>query len=265
MVETDSESQAPCSLELEPALQAVQDYPRPPPSLFKPPKMPEHHQAGAKKAGSKKSQAQTKPMGRAATRAMKKNEERVKEALENPDECTYARIVKPLGFGKYEVMHEKGKTGLATLCGLLRSKRGSPCAVDDIVTVERLDGSTAAYKRCYLISAILSQKEASKLKSSGALRDGVFKGMTESAVGGGAGQYDYDWDALPEYSELDAGERPTERRGKGKIGPEPLTYEEYMAALADAKAVEEGAKAVEVALAAPKTANELTEEDIEDI
>ncbi len=223
-----------------------------------------HQQSGAKQAGSKKSQAQTKPMGRAATRAMKKNEERVKEALENPDECTYARIVKPLGFGKYEVMHEKGKTGLATLCGLLRSKRGSPCAVDDIVTVERLDGSTTAYKRCYLISAILGQKEASKLKSSGVLRDGVFKGMTDSAVGGGAGQYDYDWDALPEYSELDAAERPTERRGKGKIGPEPLTYEEYMAALQAATEPPPPETASESATA-PKLPAELTDADIENI
>jgi hypothetical protein len=225
--------------------------------------MPQH---GQKKAGSKKAVAEAaKPMSRTALRAQKKNNAAVQHALENPDECTYARIVKPLGFGKYEVMHEKGKKGLATLRGVLCSKRGSPCLPDDICVVERLDGSTAAYKRLYLITAVLSQKETSSLKSSGALREGLFKGMDEGrAVGGGAGQYDFDWNALPEYGAEEEGPAPTERKGRGKIGPAPLSYEEYMAALAAAEAPEE---VVEEAAPAPvvKTAAELTEADIENI
>jgi hypothetical protein len=239
---------------------AVQVAEKPQAQALPSPKMPQH---GVKKAGSKKSQAAQKPMKRSAMRALVKNKERCEAALENPDECTYARIVKPLGFGKYEVMHEKGKTGLATLCGVLRSYRGSPCVTGDMVTVERIDGSTTAYKRCYLISSILSPKQTAQLKAAGALRDGVFKGMSDEAVGGGAGQYDcFDWSDLPVLQEEEA--LPV-FKGKGKIGPEPLSYEEYMAALADAAAVEEGAKAVEQVIALPKTATELTEDDIENI
>ncbi len=228
--------------------------------------MPQHNQPGQKKAGSKKAQAAAKPMGRKDLRAQRKNAEQVQAALENPDECTYARIVKPLGFGKYEVMHEKGKKGLATLRGVLCRKRGSPCMPDDICVVERLDGSSTAYKRHYLITAILSAKETASLKSSGALKDGLCRGMDEGrAVGGGAGQYDvFDWNDLPEYGAEEADAAPTERPGRGKIGPAPLTYEEYMAALAAAEAPEE---VVEEAAPAPvvKTATELTEADIENI
>jgi translation initiation factor IF-1 len=218
--------------------------------------MPQH---GVKKAGSKKAQAAQKPMGRSAMRALTKNKVRCEAALENPDECTYARIVKPLGFGKFEVMHEKGKTGLATLCGVLRSHRGSPCVTGDMVTVERLDGSTTAYKRCYLISAILSPKQTAQLKASGALRDGVFKGMSEEAVGGGAGQYDcFDWSDLPELQEE---EEVAVFKGKGKIGPEPLSYEEYMAALL----APETPETPTTPPVAPKPFAELTEADIESI
>ena len=229
--------------------------------------MPQH---GQKKAGSKKAVAEAaKPMSRTALRAQKKNNAAVQHALENPDECTYARIVKPLGFGKYEVMHEKGKKGLATLRGVLCRKRGSPCLPDDICVVERLDGSSTAYKRLYLITAILSRKETASLKSSGALKEGLFKGMDEgraSLIGGGAGGYDdvFDWNTLPEYGAEEAEAAPTERKGRGKIGPAPLSYEEYMAALAAAEAPEE---VVEEAAPAPvvKTAAELTEADIENI
>ena len=117
---------------------------------------------------------------------------------------------------------------------------------DDICVVERLDGSSTAYKRLYLITAILSRKETASLKSSGALMDGLFKGMDEGrAVGGGAGGYDdvFDWNALPEYDAEEAEAAPTERKGRGKIGPAPLTYEEYMAALAAAEAPQEEEKA----------------------
>lgn len=224
--------------------------------------MPVQH--GVKKAGSKKAVAAERPMKRSDRRALAKNSAAVQEALENPDECTYARIVKPLGFGKYEVMHEKGKKGLASLRGVLCAKRGSPCLPNDICIVERLDGSTAAYKRLYLITAILNQKEVAKLKSAGALRDSVFKGMEEGAVGGGAGQYDdvFDWNDLPELAE-EEGPAPTERPGKGKIGAAPLTYEEYMAALRapEAPPVVEAAPAPIVV----KPAAELTDADIENI
>ena len=135
---------------------------------------------------------------------------------------------------------------------------------NDICIVERLDGSTAAYKRLYLITAILSAKETASLKSSGALSEGLFKGMEEGAVGGGAGQYDvFDWADLPEYGAEEMESAPMERKGKGKIGPAPLTYEEYMAALAAPP--EEESPIVETAAPVVKTAAELTEADIENI
>ncbi len=228
--------------------------------------MPEHTSHGVKKAGSKKAvAANARPMNRKDLRAQTKNAAQVAVALENPDECTYARIVKPLGFGKYEVMHEKGKTGLATLRGVLCRKRGSPCSPNDICVVERLDGSSAAYKRLYIITGILSPKDAAKLKTDGVLRDGLFKGMTDASVGGGAGGYDaFDWEDLPELGEEEASEAPRERKGKGKIGPAPLTYEEYMAALKAAREPPAEPPAV-VAAPEPKAASELTDADIEAI
>ena len=54
----------------------------------------------------------------------------------------------------------------------------------------------------------------------------------------------FDWNDLPEYGAEEEGPAPTERPGKGKIGPAPLSYEEYMAALAAAEAPEEEEKAV---------------------
>ncbi len=86
----------------------------------------------------------------------------------------FAKVVKKLGNGKVEVINEKGKTGIATIRGVLCRKRGCPIEVDDVVIIERIDGKTAAYDRHYLIVGNLPRKEAQALFKEGLLPDHIY-------------------------------------------------------------------------------------------
>jgi len=131
------------------------------------------------KSGTKRAKAATatgRPLGRKALLAQKKNEQMVAHAIAEAGLVKFAKVVKMLGCDKVEVINEKGKTGIAMIRGVLTGggKRGCMFEVNDIVVIERIDGTTTAYDRRYLIVAKLPRKEAQKLHAEGILPDHLY-------------------------------------------------------------------------------------------
>lgn len=153
-------------------------------------------------------------MGRKDLRAQKKNEQMVAFALAESGLAglvKFGKVVKMLGASKVEIVNEKGKTGLATIRGVLCRKRGCPIQVNDIVILERVEGSTAAYERQYMIVGNLPRKEAQKLHTDGLLPDHIYhsdevlsKQSASMAEADDTGFYfDYTGSEVPDISKLD--------------------------------------------------------------
>ncbi len=161
------------------------------------------------KTGTKRSKAATstgRPLGRKDLRAQKKNEQMVAHALAEVGLMKFGKVVKKLGNGKVEIVNEKGKTGIATIRGVLCRKRGCPIEVDDIVILERIEGTTAGYERRYMIVGNLPRKDAQVLFKEGLLPDHIYysadaltKQSTSLAEADDAGFY---FDYLEEGNEV---------------------------------------------------------------
>lgn len=79
-----------------------------------------------------------KGLGRTAERAMRKNEETMKQVLKDgidEDEMRFGQIGKVFGNGRFEVQLSDGRTTNASIRDLLSSKRGTPVSSGSIVLV----------------------------------------------------------------------------------------------------------------------------------
>jgi translation initiation factor IF-1 len=79
-----------------------------------------------------------KGLGRTAERAMRKNEETMKQVLKDgidENEMRFGQIGKVFGNGRFEVQLSDGRTTNASIRDLLSSKRGTPVSAGSIVLI----------------------------------------------------------------------------------------------------------------------------------
>ena len=142
----------------------------------------------------------------------------------------FGKVVKKLGNGKVEIVNEKGKTGIATIRGVLCRKRGCPIEVDDIVILERIEGTTATYERRYMIVGNLPRKDAQVLFKEGLLPDHIYYSadaltkQTEACAEADESGFYFDYLGEDDEEETDGASTPI---GGGAGGPRALPPSEY--------------------------------------
>lgn len=132
-----------------------------------------------------------KGLGRTAERAMRKNDETMKQVLKegiDENEMRFGQIGKVFGNGRFEVQLSDGRTTNASIRDLLASKRGTPVSSGSIVLIHlpnwEKDALTKNAKPIAFIEGILdNDSHVPVLRKRGELPEWMF-----SKGGGGSAE-----------------------------------------------------------------------------